>query len=181
MDAGRPPAQDYPAPLINSTTGQCTNTGKHSFSLWLSFSAIIQQGRAVEHAFGARVRIATPTGNIPETSKVRTPLYSGHFRWHQWCLHYRGSTADCIAVFKALTFWGAYMLCRHIMHYWSTCDPRLEVQSENFYETLSQKCVCADYSLPQPNFKVYTKQPVSFNNILYHANKVRFTLAWAWP
>ena len=27
-----------------------------------------------------------------ETSKVRTPLYSGHFRWHQWCPHYRGST-----------------------------------------------------------------------------------------
>ena len=33
----------------------------------------------------ARVHIATPTGNIPETSEVRTPVYSGHFRWHQWC------------------------------------------------------------------------------------------------
>ena len=40
----------------------------------------------------ARVHIATPTKNILETSEVGTPLYSGHFRWHQLCLHYRGST-----------------------------------------------------------------------------------------
>ena len=69
-DAGRPLAQDYPAPLIDSSTGHCTNTGTHSFSLWLSFSAIVQQGRAVERAFvalnGTSIRIATHTGNIPE-------------------------------------------------------------------------------------------------------------------
>ena len=29
-DAGRPLAQDYPAPLIDSLTGRCTNTGTHS-------------------------------------------------------------------------------------------------------------------------------------------------------
>ena len=53
VDAGRPLAQDYPAPLIDSPTGHCTNTGTHSFSLWLSFSAIVQQGRAVDRAFAA--------------------------------------------------------------------------------------------------------------------------------
>ena len=37
----------------------------------------------------ARVRITMPTRKI---SKVGTLLYPGHFRWHQWCLHYRGST-----------------------------------------------------------------------------------------
>ena len=30
--------------------------------------------------------------NIQETSEVGTSLYSGHFRWHQWCPHYRRST-----------------------------------------------------------------------------------------
>ena len=40
----------------------------------------------------AGVRIATPTGNIPEASEVQTPLYSGHFKWHQWSLHYGDST-----------------------------------------------------------------------------------------
>ena len=49
-----------------------------------------------------------PTGSIPETSKVGTPLYSIHFRWHQWCPHYRGSTVVsypvrvCLPVRKSL-------------------------------------------------------------------------------
>ena len=43
-DAGRPLAQDCPAPLIDSPTGDYTNTGTHSSSLWLSFLAIVQQG-----------------------------------------------------------------------------------------------------------------------------------------
>ena len=52
----------------------------------------------------ARVWIATPTGNIPEASKVETPLYSGHFRWHQWCPQYSGSTVLAVAkqVFRLL-------------------------------------------------------------------------------
>ena len=64
VDAGRPLTQDYPAPLIDSSTGHCTNTGMHSFSLWLSFSAIVQQGRAVERAFVALNGMGTP--RIPE-------------------------------------------------------------------------------------------------------------------
>ena len=87
-------------PLIDLPTGHYTNTGMHSSSFWLSFLVIIQQGRALERAFIAfngRVRIAIPTRNIPEASKVGTPLYSGHFRWHQWCPHYRGSTVECSA------------------------------------------------------------------------------------
>ena len=52
-DAGRPLAQDCPAPLIDSPTGHCTNTGMHSFSLWLFFPAIVQQRRPVERAFVA--------------------------------------------------------------------------------------------------------------------------------
>ena len=43
----------------------------------------------------AQVCIATPTENTPETSKVGTPLFSRHFRWHQWCPHYRASTVIC--------------------------------------------------------------------------------------
>ena len=39
-----------------------------------------------------QLRSVTPIGNILEAFKVGTPLYSGDFRWHQWCLHYRGST-----------------------------------------------------------------------------------------
>ena len=50
-DAGRPLTQDCPAPLIDSPTGHCTNTGTHSSSLQLYFPAIVQQGRAVELAF----------------------------------------------------------------------------------------------------------------------------------
>ena len=102
-DAGRPHAQDCPAPLIDSPTGHYTNTGTHSYSLWLSFIPIVQQGRALEHAFIALNGTSTHchayrkyTGSL----RSRTSLYSGHFRWHQWCPHYRGSTVHCIAVFK---------------------------------------------------------------------------------
>ena len=47
-DAGKPLAQDCPAPLVDSSTGHYTNTGTHSSRLWLSFLAIVQQGRALE-------------------------------------------------------------------------------------------------------------------------------------
>ena len=51
VDAGSPLTQDCPAPLIDSPTEHYTNTGTHSFSLWLSFLAILQQGRALERTF----------------------------------------------------------------------------------------------------------------------------------
>jgi len=28
-----------------------------------------------------------PIRNIPEAFEVGKHLYSGHFRWHQWCPH----------------------------------------------------------------------------------------------
>ena len=52
-NTGRPLAQGCLAPLIDSPTGHYTNAGMHSSSLWLSFLAIVQQGRALEHAFVA--------------------------------------------------------------------------------------------------------------------------------
>ena len=54
-DAGRPLAQDCPAPLIDSPTGHYTNTGTHSSSLWLSFLAIVKQGRALDGTNGVRI------------------------------------------------------------------------------------------------------------------------------
>ena len=50
-DAGRPLTQYCPALLIDSPTEHYTNTGTHSSSLWLSFLAIVQQGRALERTF----------------------------------------------------------------------------------------------------------------------------------
>ena len=52
-DTGRCLAQNCLTPLIDIPTGHYTNTGMHSSSLWLSFLAIIQQGRALERAFVA--------------------------------------------------------------------------------------------------------------------------------
>ena len=43
-DAGRPLAQDCPAPPIDSPTGHYTNTGTHSSSLWLFFLAMYSKG-----------------------------------------------------------------------------------------------------------------------------------------
>ena len=39
-----------------------------------------------------------------DTSEVRTPLYSAHFRWHQWCPHYRGFTV--LVLISTLLFTG---------------------------------------------------------------------------
>ena len=92
-DADRPLAQDCPALPINSPTGHNTNTVMHSSSLWLSFLAIIQRGRALERAFIALSSTSTHchayrkyTGSLRsrDTSLLRT--------WHQRCPHYRGST-----------------------------------------------------------------------------------------
>ena len=41
VDTGRPLAQDCLALLVDSPTGRYTNTGMQSFSLWLSFLAIV--------------------------------------------------------------------------------------------------------------------------------------------
>ena len=93
-DTAMPLAQDCLALLNDSPTGHYTNTGMHSSSLWLSFLAIIQQGRALECVFVVLNGTSTHCHaywNIPEASEVGTPLYSGHFRWQQ-CPHYRGST-----------------------------------------------------------------------------------------
>ena len=43
-NADRPLAQDYPTALVDSPTGHYTNTGTHSFSLWLTFLTIVQLG-----------------------------------------------------------------------------------------------------------------------------------------
>ena len=64
-----------------------TNTGMHSSSLWLSFLAIIQQGRALERAFVMLNGMSMHCHAYQKyTSEVETPLYSVHFRW---CPHYR--------------------------------------------------------------------------------------------
>ena len=47
-DAGRTLTQDCPAPPIDSLTGHYTKTSTDSSSLWLSFLAIVRQGRAAE-------------------------------------------------------------------------------------------------------------------------------------
>ena len=94
-DAGMLLAQDYPPLLIDSTTGHYNSAGTHSTSLWLVFLTSIQQGRALECAFVALNGMSTccqAYQKLPEASKVGTPLYSGHLRWPQWCLHHRGST-----------------------------------------------------------------------------------------
>ena len=111
-----------PAPLIDSTTGHYNSTGMYSTSLWLVFLTSIQQGRALECAFvvlNSMSIIATPTRNIPETSKVGTPLYLGHFRWHQWCAHHRSST---VIIFYC-TFY-----CTFICH----CDLHLHTENGGF-------------------------------------------------
>ena len=71
-----PLIQGSPPLLINSTTGHYNSTGMQVTSLWSAFLASVQQGRALlKHPFlrNAHVRIATPTGNTPEASEVRTP------------------------------------------------------------------------------------------------------------
>ena len=82
--------------MIDSPSGQFTNTGTHSSSLWLSLLAIVQQGRALECAFVALNGMSTHCHAYQKYTRSLwsrdTPLYSGRFRWHQWCLHYRGST-----------------------------------------------------------------------------------------
>ena len=62
------------APLIGSPSRHYTNTGTRNSSLWLSFLAIVHAAR---ESSGTRLcsaqrhkyTIATPTGNIPETSE----------------------------------------------------------------------------------------------------------------
>ena len=78
-NAGRPLTQDCPASLIDSPTGHFINTGTHTSSLWLSFLAIVQQGKVLEHAIVTqRHEYALPslTENIPEASEVGTPFCS---------------------------------------------------------------------------------------------------------
>ena len=65
-DAGRPLAQDCPAPLVDSTNEYYTNTGMHSSSLWLSFLAIVQQGRALERRLRSAQRHEYALPRLPE-------------------------------------------------------------------------------------------------------------------
>ena len=44
-------AQDFQAPLIDSTIGQYNSAGMNNSSLWLAFLASLQQGRALERTF----------------------------------------------------------------------------------------------------------------------------------
>ena len=94
-DAGRPLAQDCPAPLIDSPTGHYINIGMHSSSLWLSFLGMVQQERALECAFVALNGTSTHchtyrkyTGSLQsrDTSLLRTlqmaPLVSALKRFH---------------------------------------------------------------------------------------------------
>ena len=89
-DAGRSLTQDYPAPLIDSPIGHYTNIGTHSSSLCLLFLAIASESSGTLLRSAQRHEYTLP--RLLETSEVGTPLYSGHFRWHQWCPYYRGST-----------------------------------------------------------------------------------------
>ena len=75
-DAGRTLAQDFPAPLVDSPTGDYTNTGTHSSSLWLSFFAIVQQGRALERRLRSAQRHKYALPRLPEI--YRKPLKSGY-------------------------------------------------------------------------------------------------------
>ena len=51
QDAGMTLAQDFQAPLIDSTIGQYNSAGMNNSSLWLAFLASLQQGRALERTF----------------------------------------------------------------------------------------------------------------------------------
>ena len=78
-DTGRPLAQDCLAPLIDSPTRHHTNTGTHSSSLWLSFLAIVQQGRALERTF---VVLNGTSTHCHTYWKYTGSLQSGHlFTW----------------------------------------------------------------------------------------------------
>ena len=88
-----PLTQDCPAPLIGSLTGHYSNTGRHSSSLWsASLTSVLQESFGICLHSAQWYNCAVSLGNILEASEVGTSLYSGDFRWHQWCLHYRGST-----------------------------------------------------------------------------------------
>ena len=51
QDTGMTLAQDFQAPLIDSTTGQYNSAGMNNSNLWLAFLASLQQGRALERTF----------------------------------------------------------------------------------------------------------------------------------
>ena len=74
VKAGRLLAQDCPAPLIDSPTGHHANTSTHSSSLWLSFLAIVQQGRALELASSPGP--STPSRGLVHTHCLRTRIIS---------------------------------------------------------------------------------------------------------
>ena len=56
------------------------NTSTHSLIPRPPFNTLRGGSR-----YETRVHIATPTRNIPEASKIQTPLYSGHVVWSSWC------------------------------------------------------------------------------------------------
>ena len=113
-----PLAQDCPAPMIDSITGHYNSTGTHNTctSLWLAFFDCEHQGRALDRAFVVLNGMSMHchayrkrTGGL----RSRDTLYSGHFGWHQWCPHYRGSSVhylwdfliDMLYTKKAARIW----------------------------------------------------------------------------
>ena len=82
-DAGRPLAQDCPAPLIDSPTGHYVNTGTHSSSLLLSFLAIVQQGRALERAFVVLNSTSTHCHAYRKYTGSLRSWDTSILRWHQ--------------------------------------------------------------------------------------------------
>ena len=66
VHVGRSLTQDCPASLIDSQTGHYTNTGTHSSSIWLSFLAIVQQGRALEQRLRSAQRHEYALSRLPE-------------------------------------------------------------------------------------------------------------------
>ena len=82
--------QDCLALLVDSPTGQYNSTGVQSTSLWLAFLTGVQQGKGLERS--TQWHKYTLPHLLAEASIVGTPLYSGRFRWHQWCPRCGGST-----------------------------------------------------------------------------------------
>ena len=108
-DAGRPLAQDCPASLVDSPTRCYTNTGTHSSSLWLIFLAIIQQRGDLEQRLLSTQRHEYPLPRPPEIYQKPPKYTSGHFRWHQWCPHYRVSTVVRLLCFEVGVVGDSYM------------------------------------------------------------------------
>ena len=130
MDAGRILAQDCPALLIDSLTGHYILTLVH-IVLASGYPFLPSYGKgelwnAPSKCSMAQVCIATPTGNIPETSEVLGHLYNkDSLMWSQQCPYYGGSTLKL----NTCNIWDVAQSTIH------------NLQST----TLLQNCFCATY------------------------------------